>query len=184
MTWCAALLWGHLSNVDAVATPDPDAPGLSCAPGDCDDTPGAGGLVNPGADEADNEVDDDCDGQTDEGFDVGGACVVGTGACAVNGVLICDYGQYATTCQGTPALPSDEIGGDGIDNDCDGYVDETCALKVEGWIFGDGFVLGADNGEHILSTLNSGVRFVGESTDGELILRFGLPNPQQGTAPE
>ena len=69
-------------------------------------------------------LDNDCDGFTDEGFDVGEACSVGVGACVTTGVLACDYAQIGTFCQGTPGVPVDEIGGDGVDNDCDGEVDE------------------------------------------------------------
>ena len=69
-------------------------------------------------------VDNNCDGQVDEGFPVGEECLVGTGACAVVGTYTCSYDQSTVVCAGQPSLPSDELLGDGIDNDCDGEVDE------------------------------------------------------------
>ncbi|WP_170319718.1 thrombospondin type 3 repeat-containing protein [Polyangium spumosum] len=85
----------------------------------CDAFPGMPGT------ETCNNVDDDCDGETDEGFDVGTACSVGVGACMATGVLACDA-MGNTACDATPGTPGVEVCGDGIDNNCDGTTDMGC----------------------------------------------------------
>ncbi|MRG93283.1 DUF3344 domain-containing protein [Polyangium spumosum] len=85
----------------------------------CDAFPGEPGT------ETCNNVDDDCDGETDEGFDVGTACSVGVGACMATGVFACDA-MGNTACDATPGTPGVEVCGDGIDNDCDGTTDMGC----------------------------------------------------------
>ncbi len=68
-------------------------------------------------------ADNDCDGETDEGFAVGEACAIGEGTCAVPGVLACaDDGDVQ--CDATEREPAVELCGDNQDNDCDGDVDE------------------------------------------------------------
>ncbi|GMV43126.1 MAG: hypothetical protein AMXMBFR64_48420 [Myxococcales bacterium] len=51
--------------------------------------------------EACDNVDNDCDGVTDEGWDKGVACTVGTGACANTGVKVCNANGIGTTCSVT-----------------------------------------------------------------------------------
>ncbi len=76
-------------------------------------------------------VDNDCDGDTDEGFSltIAGAVVplgseCGIGACA-GGKVICGAGG-AVVCSSDGQATSTEICGDKADNDCDGETDEGC----------------------------------------------------------
>lgn len=69
-------------------------------------------------------IDNDCDGQTDEGFGVGNVCVAGVGACQTVGTKVCSADKSASECSASAGTPSTEICGDGIDNDCDGSADE------------------------------------------------------------
>ncbi|MCB9540421.1 MAG: hypothetical protein H6704_29745 [Myxococcales bacterium] len=73
------------------------------------------------AEETCNGSDDDCDGPTDEGFDVGAGCSVGVGACLRRGVRACVDG--AGVCDAPPAEPRAEVCND-LDDDCDGATDE------------------------------------------------------------
>ncbi len=71
--------------------------------------------------------DNDCDGKTDEDFDLGAACVVGIGACEKPGVVDCEPDGSGTFCSGVAGIPVSELC-DGKDNDCDGAVDEDFGL--------------------------------------------------------
>ena len=78
-----------------------------------------------------DNVDQDCDGFVDDGFDVGTACSVGVGACQNHGVKICTTDGTGTQCNATPGSPSTEICGDGLDNDCNGIVDNGCSTGYQ-----------------------------------------------------
>ncbi len=87
--------------------------GYSETPGDCDDTRTA---VNPDAEEVCDGRDNDCDGATDEGFDMDG-----------DGSLTCSVDGLAPDCDDSDreVYPGAIEYCDGKDNDCDGAVDET-----------------------------------------------------------
>ena len=93
-----------------------------------DGTVGCDAVAGEPSLEVCNGVDDDCDGQTDEGFGVGAPCMVGVGACTAAGLIVCTGGL--ATCGAAPGAPGPEVC-DGADNDCDGAVDEDCPLCEE-----------------------------------------------------
>ena len=79
-----------------------------------------------------NGVDDDCDGETDEGFVTGAACSDGVGACRVDGEIACTADGTGTACTALADDPTDELCGTGIDEDCDGEVDEAGCVEAGG----------------------------------------------------
>ncbi len=88
------------------------------AAADCNDSQPA---IHPGAAEACNQVDDDCDGQVDDGFDVDDDGAWDENACAAvypDSVLDCDDGDP----QVNPFRAEDC--GNGIDDNCDGLTDQ------------------------------------------------------------
>jgi len=94
-----------------------------------------------------NGLDDDCDGETDEDL-TGQACELQDGVCAgstqacggAGGWLACDAARYGA------AYEAEEASCDGLDNDCDGEVDELagCEPPDGGWDGGPDGAAGAD----------------------------------------
>ena len=73
-----------------------------------------------GDDSVCNGIDEDCDGETDEHFEPG-VTSCGVGECESTGELLCIEGVEHDTCE--EGDPEAEIP-DGLDNDCDGNIDE------------------------------------------------------------
>ena len=104
---------------------------------DCDDTNNA---IKAGAPEVCNGKDDDCNGLVDDGLvPPMQTCTVGVGACAKTGTQAetCqDTNGWSAfgTCSATPGTPQQGPCNDGIDNDCDGKIDQQdpdCALTPQ-----------------------------------------------------
>ncbi len=86
---------------------------------ECDAVAGAAGDELCG-----DTIDNDCDGETDEGYaELGDACAVGVGACETSGVLVCSDDALSTECDAEAGDAVNEVCDDDIDNDCDGDVD-------------------------------------------------------------
>ena len=86
-----------------------------------------GGLIcNPigeGSDELCDGLDNDCDGSTDEGLGIGQDCDSGLPGVCVPGRRVCDGGLILCA----PLVPPSAEVCDGLDNDCDGLVDDAVA---------------------------------------------------------
>jgi outer membrane protein assembly factor BamB len=88
--------------------------------GDCDDD---NNSVNPGVNELCDEKDNNCNGVTNEGFNVGESCIKGIGECQGTGWMECSADGSQTQCNAIPGNPETEVC-DNLDNNCDGVIDE------------------------------------------------------------
>ncbi len=115
--------------------------GYAADSGDCDETDAA---INPGASESCDGVDNDCDGSIDEddAIDAGtwyadsdadgyGDASTSTSACSAPSGYLAD-GSDCDDADSSINPAADEYC-DGVDNDCDGTIDEDDAIDVSTW---------------------------------------------------
>jgi hypothetical protein len=73
-----------------------------------------------------NYKDDDCDGFVDEDFSIALECGGGgRGVCVYTGYLVCSPEGNGVTCVGAAPGPRVEVC-NGVDDDCDGVIDNDC----------------------------------------------------------
>lgn len=139
--------------------------------GDCDDAVAA---INPGATEICNDVDDDCDGATDEGCDDdgddycdSGMTVVGTPATCSSGGGDCNDGNAAVNPGATEICATV-----GVDDDCDGAADEPGApdgtlyyVDADGDGYGDSAPCGVECGVRYCSDPGAGFSLTNDDCD-------------------
>jgi uncharacterized delta-60 repeat protein len=97
--------------------------------------------MNPGRTEICDGKDNNCNGQIDEGFNVGQSCTVGLGECARTGQYVCKVDGTGTECNATPGTPTPEVC-DGKDNNCNGIIDDGVLLVFYKDMDGDGYTDG------------------------------------------
>ncbi len=112
---------GNATATNETSCTDCDDDGFSRAVDCIDNDP----SIHPNASEVCDGIDNDCDGRIDEG--VVRACGNGTGICQ-KGTQVCEKGAWGA-CTGTVG-PEEEIC-DGLDNDCDGQIDEDSVCVSE-----------------------------------------------------
>ncbi len=132
---------------------DPDSGLVACSQpkgyldeaSDCDDDDAS---LYPGADEACDRIDNDCDGQIDEDFDADGDGYASADECKDG--LDCDDDDANDN-------PDADERCDGEDNDCDGTIDEELALCGQ-QILGEGMakLVGEADGDCAGAALSSG----------------------------
>jgi hypothetical protein len=112
------------TQICAPASVDPSHMSLCCGTGDPN---GAGTCLAPGTGTGEicDGLDNNCNGVTDEGFDVGAACDNGLkGACFRTGVKVCSADHSTTVCNAPVIAPQTETC-NGIDDNCNGTTDES-----------------------------------------------------------
>jgi MYXO-CTERM domain-containing protein len=115
---------GFGSHQELVVTPCKPPKGFAPNTGDCNDSDA---LVNPGAPEVCDGVDQNCNGVAD---DVGLACRAGVGACQVEGTTQCPTDGLAASCSELPTTGTEETC-NGIDDDCNGKIDDAPDLCAD-----------------------------------------------------
>jgi hypothetical protein len=77
-----------------------------------------------------NGLDDNCDGKVDNPDLEGSGCNTGQSGVCAKGRWVCDAKEQKLVCQQLEK-PKQEVCGDGLDNDCDGVIDNGCLYVAQ-----------------------------------------------------
>jgi hypothetical protein len=123
-------------------------------------------------------LDNDCDGKTDDEFQIGEACDGPDEDKCKTGTWTCTSDHKGSECVNEKEVGKDEICGDGIDNDCDDLVDEEGAIGCKNYykdLDGDGY--GIDGNFKCLCAPDTGkyytAEFPGDCDDGNAEINPG-----------
>ncbi|MEQ1568773.1 MAG: putative metal-binding motif-containing protein, partial [Myxococcota bacterium] len=180
------------ADADGDGFGDPDAAAEGCAPpagsalraDDCDDAQTA---VHPGATEVCNERDDDCDGSTDENVTVtwfvdedrdgfGGSGTAEGCATPDDGSALTGDCDDADPSVGPGAVETC----DGVDQDCDGTIDEGAGVSLWPDADGDGYGNAADGPAEVCVGTPGWVGNGDDCDDGRADVFMGAPEVCDG----
>jgi len=74
--------------------------------------------------------DNNCDGRIDEIFSLNQNCYSGLGECQTRGKTICSSDNSGVVCDAVAVQGTTELCGDGLDNDCNGLIDDVANLGL------------------------------------------------------
>lgn len=103
-----------------------------CANGQITDCTGA---IGPSM-EICNAVDDDCNGTVDDVLGIGGMCDTGQAGVCSAGKMHCDVGSQTLICEPVQDAGSETC--DGLDNNCNGAIDDLALMTCEAMISAGG----------------------------------------------
>jgi hypothetical protein len=109
-------------------------PQAVCKGVDCDDF---NGSINPLAAEICDNVDNDCDGEKDEGCDLDGDGWCGMPTASSGAGQVCLHPELDCNDSDPLIHPTAADACDGIDQDCDGTADQGCDDDLDGWCQGN-----------------------------------------------
>jgi hypothetical protein len=119
-----------------------------------------------------NATDDDCDGANNEGFVLGSACDGSDGDLCPEGTTVCSASGTGTICNDASGTTAEVC--NGLDDDCDGTVDETFSFPMTTlYADADGDGYGSVVTMSACSSMSGWGAFAGDCHDGNALVHPG-----------
>lgn len=114
--------FGNLQTKTELCGTDDIPSGKAVKYGDCNDSDA---NISPGAIEICDNIDNDCDGEVDDGCDADGDGYCTDKLAMIGTPSVCPHAELDCNDSSNQAFPGNlELPGDALDNDCDGTIDE------------------------------------------------------------